>query len=119
MENNFMMNFDPSTIPTAVYDEDNKDQEKKVRLKKGYKKSEELINFANQKLVEIETRIGMKLNGFSELYDNMSVEDQEKFIALLKASETEQYANTPRSKHPCTRKKKKQIKVKHGNRKKK
>ena len=118
MENNFMMNFDPSSIPTAVF-EDDKPEEKKIRLKKGYKKSEELINFANEKLVEIEKKIGMKLNGFSELYDNMSVEDQEKFIALLKASEAEQAANTPRSKHPCTRKKKKQIKVKHGNRKKK
>ena len=45
--------------------------------------------------------------------------DQEKFIKLLKASEAEQNAMMPRSKHPCTRKKKKQIKVKHGNRKKK
>ena len=118
MENNFMVNFDPSNIPTAVF-KDGKPEEKKIRLKKGYKKSEELINFANEKLVEIENRIGMKLNGFSELYDNLSVDDQKKFVDLLKASEAEQAANTPRSKHPCTRKKKKQIKVKHGNRKKK
>lgn len=114
-----MMNFDPSTIPTAVYDEDNKDQEKKVRLKKGYKKSEELLNFANEKLTEIEKRIGMQLSGFSELYDNMSEEDQKKFVDLMKASEKEQYDNAPRTKHPCTRKKKKAPHVKHGNRKKK
>lgn len=114
MENDrFMVDFNSAEAPEA------EEKEKKVKLKKGYKKSEELINFANEKLVEIETRIGMKLNGFSELYDNLSQEDQEKFVKLLKASEAEQNAMAPKSKHPCTRKKKKQIKVKHGNRKKK
>ncbi len=90
-----------------------------IKLKKGYKKSEELLNFANQKLTEIETRIGMQLSGFSELYDNMSEEDQKKFMELLKASEKEQYDNAPRTKHKCIRKKKKSPNVKHGNRKKK
>lgn len=90
-----------------------------IKLKKGYKKSEELLNFTNQKLTEIETRIGMQLSGFSELYDNMSEEDQKKFMELLKASEKEQYDNAPRTKHKCIRKKKKSPNVKHGNRKKK
>ena len=90
-----------------------------IKLKKGYKKSEELLNFANEKLAEIEKRIGMQLSGFSELYDNMSEEDQKKFVELMKASEKEQYDNAPRTKHPCTRKKKKAPHVKHGNRKKK
>lgn len=118
MENDrFMVDFNSAGAPEAHYDDESKDN--KIRLKKGYKKSEELLNFANEKLVEIENKIGMKLSGFSELYDNMEPADQEKFLELLKASEAEQYANTPKSKHPCTRKKKKQIKVKHGNRKKK
>lgn len=115
MENDrFMVNFDNNASKA-----DDESKEKKVRLKKGYKKSEELLNFANEKLTEIENRIGMKLNGFSDLYENMSQEDQEKFLKLLKASEAEQYANEPRSKHQCTRKKKKKVNVKHGPRKKK
>lgn len=95
------------------------DAENQVKLKKkGYTKSEKLLTFTNQKLKEIEDRIGMQLNGFSELYDNMSEEDQKTFIELLKAANKEQYKHE-RSKHPCTRKKKKAPKVKHGNRKKK
>jgi len=95
------------------------DVENQVKLKKkGYTKSEKLLTFANQKLEEVENRIGMQLSGFSELYDNMSEEDQKTFIGLLKDAEKEQYKHE-RTKHPCTRKKKKAPKVKHGNRKKK
>lgn len=89
-----------------------------VKVKKGHKQSEKLITFANEKLTEIEKRIGMELSGFSELYDNMSEEDQKTFVTLMKAAEKEQYANA-RTKHICTRKKKKAAHVKHGNRKKK
>lgn len=113
MENNVMM---PENLKNT--NEVTQDNENRVKLRKGYKKSEELLNFANQKLEEIEKRIGMKLNGFSELYDNMSEEDQKKFIELMKASEQEQYKHE-RTKHQCTRKKKKAPHVKHGNRKKK
>lgn len=95
------------------------DIENQVKLKKkGYTKSEKLLTFANQKLEEVENRIGMQLSGFSELYDNLSEEDQKTFINLLKDAENEQYKHE-RTKHPCTRKKKKAPKVKHGNRKKK
>ena len=95
------------------------DVENQVKLKKkGYTKSEKLLTFANQKLEEVENRIGMQLSGFSELYDNLSEEDQKTFIDLLKDAEKEQYKHE-RTKHPCTRKKKKAPKVKHGNRKKK
>ncbi len=95
------------------------DVENQVKLKKkGYTKSEKLLTFANQKLEEVENRIGMQLSGFSELYDNLSEEDQKTFINLLKDAEKEQYKHE-RTKHPCTRKKKKAPKVKHGNRKKK
>lgn len=98
---------------------DNNSENKGIRMKKGYRKSEELLNFANEKLDEIEKRIGMQLNGFSELYENMSVEDQKTFLELLKASEEEQKANAPHTKHKCVRKKKKRVNIKHGNRKKK
>jgi murein L,D-transpeptidase YafK len=48
----------------------------------------------------------------------MTEDDQKTFIELLKDANKEQYKHE-RSKHPCTRKKKKAPKVKHGNRKKK
>ena len=54
----------------------------------------------------VEDRIGMQLSGFSELYDNMSEEDQKTFLDLLKAANKEQYKHE-RTKHPNTRKKKK------------
>lgn len=114
MENNIMMPEKFDNQNTTI-----QEAETQVKLKKkGYTKSEKLLTFTNQKLKEIEDRIGMQLNGFSELYDNMSDEDQKTFIELLKAANKEQYKHE-RSKHPCTRKKKKALKVKHGNRKKK
>jgi hypothetical protein len=114
MENNIMM---PEKLDVPISKVN--DVENQVKLKKkGYTKSEKLLTFANQKLEEVENRIGMQLSGFSELYDNMSEEDQKTFIGLLKDAEKEQYKHE-RTKHPCTRKKKKAPKVKHGNRKKK
>lgn len=77
-----------------------------------------LLNYANQKLEEIESRIGMQLSGFSELYDNMTQEEQETFLRMMKEAEKEQYDNE-KPKHPNTRKKKRPAKVKHGPRKKK
>lgn len=116
MEDNIMM---PEKFENTNTNEVIQDAENQVKLKKkGYTKSEKLLTFANQKLKEIEDRIGMRLNGFSELYDNMTEDDQKTFIELLKEANKEQYKHE-RSKHPCTRKKKKAPKVKHGNRKKK
>ncbi len=114
MENNIMM---PEKLDVSTSEVN--DTENQVKLKKkGYTKSEKLLTFTNQKLEEVENRIGMQLSGFSELYDNLSEEDQKTFIDLLKDAEKEQYKHE-RTKHPCTRKKKKAPKVKHGNRKKK
>lgn len=116
MENNVMMleKFENTSTNDVIQDAENQ-----VKLKKkGYTKSEKLLTFANQKLKEIEDRIGMQLSGFSELYDNMSEEDQKTFLDLLKAANKEQYKHE-RTKHPNTRKKKKAPHVKHGNRKKK
>ena len=116
MEDNIMM---PEKFENTSTNDVIQDAENQVKLKKkGYTKSEKLLTFANQKLKEIEDRIGMQLSGFSELYDNMSEEDQKTFLDLLKAANKEQYKHE-RSKHQCTRKKKKAPKVKHGNRKKK
>ena len=116
MEDNIMM---PEKFENTSPNEVIQDAENQVKLKKkGYTKSEKLLTFANQKLKEIEDRIGMQLSGFSELYDNMSEEDQKTFLDLLKAANKEQYKHE-RSKHQCTRKKKKAPNVKHGNRKKK
>ena len=116
MENNVMMleKFENTSTNDVIQDAENQ-----VKLKKkGYTKSEKLLTFANQKLKEIEDRIGMQLSGFSELYDNMSEEDQKTFLDLLKAANKEQYKHE-RTKHPNTKKKKKAPHVKHGNRKKK
>ena len=116
MENNVMMleKFENTSTNDVIQDAENQ-----VKLKKkGYTKSEKLLTFANQKLKEIEDRIGMQLSGFSELYDNMSEEDQKTFLDLLKAANKEQYKNK-RTKHTKKKKKKKAPHVKHGNRKKK
>jgi hypothetical protein len=96
---------------------ENSENNQTVRVKKGYRKSEELINFANKKLIEIETKTGMKLSGFSELYENLSKEDQLTFMELLKASEEEQYTRERHTKHQCARKRKPRKNIKHGNRK--
>lgn len=87
-------------------------------MEQNYKKSKEFIEYANEKLVQLEERIGMKIDSFSELYDNLSEEEQKEFVEKLKGADDET-ERMKKSKHPNTRKPKPRNKVKHGVRKKK
>lgn len=81
-------------------------------------KGQKFIEFANAKLVELENKLGVQIEGFNELYENLSQEDQGEFMELLKQADEEKLEK--KSKHPCTRKPKaRQRGVKHGRRKKK
>ena len=85
---------------------------------KSYNKSKKFIEYANEKLVKLEERLGLKIETFSELYDNLSEDEQKEFVDLLKGADDETERNN-KSKHPNTRKPKPRNKVKHGVRKKK